>query len=127
MSKLISALAAPLVGIVAEPDRVMMWVVENICELVRKDSSTSGKPMTQTPTSSTDDKPSAEGTDDKPRAEGKLAFTMPRCEGGRPQVKACFHYAEVRRKKTIVNGSSETFATNPRGGFLFLSKLEFPQ
>ena len=22
-------------------------------------------------------------TDDKPRAEGKLAFTMPRCEGGK--------------------------------------------
>ena len=48
----------------------------------------------------TDDKPRAEATDDKPRAEAKLALTMPRCEGGRPKVKACFDYAEVRRRKT---------------------------
>ena len=28
---------------------------------------------------------------------------MPRCEGGRPQVKACFHYAEVRSELARLN------------------------
>lgn len=36
-------------------------------------------------------------TDDKPRAEGKLAFIMPRCEGGR-RLSMGFH---CNRKATI--------------------------